>query len=439
MSQYGKYSGAGSGGGGGGGTVTSVTASSPLFSSGGTTPNITIQLADATHNGYLSSVDWNTFNNKQTALTLGNLTDAGTDGIVITGGTGAVVGAGTSIAQHVADSTHNGYLSSVDWSTFNSKQASGNYITALTGDVTASGPGSAVATIAVGAVTDAKASLADKPASAVVATTNQTLSGFPVIDGVTPVANTLILLTAQSTPSQNGPWQAQVGAWTRPSWYPSGGTTQAFQFITTLIRLGTVYQGSVWRQTATAPITIDTTATTWVVTPLALNANTLSASALIPIANGGTGATTKAAAFDALSPMTTQYDLIYGGAAGTGTRLAKGANNTHLTTQAGVVSWTADPTPYSVSTISGNTSGVSGTTYLCDTSGAAFNLTLPTPVSGAFVIIKDKTGSFGTNNLTVLRNGTEKIEGLAASKIFQTNWGSWSLFSDGTDWYIGPF
>lgn len=52
---------------------------------------------------------------------VGNLTDAGTDGIVITGGTGAVVGSGTSLAQHVADSTHNGYLSSVDWSTFNSK------------------------------------------------------------------------------------------------------------------------------------------------------------------------------------------------------------------------------------------------------------------------------------------------------------------------------
>ena len=52
---------------------------------------------------------------------VGNLTDAGTDGITVTGGTGAVVGSGTSFAQHVADSTHNGYLSSTDWSTFNGK------------------------------------------------------------------------------------------------------------------------------------------------------------------------------------------------------------------------------------------------------------------------------------------------------------------------------
>ena len=40
-----------------------------------------------------------------------------------------------------------GFLTSTDWSTFNGKQAAGNYITALTGNVTASGPGSAAATI----------------------------------------------------------------------------------------------------------------------------------------------------------------------------------------------------------------------------------------------------------------------------------------------------
>jgi hypothetical protein len=51
------------------GTVTSVTASSPLFSSGGATPNITIQQSSGSQNGFLSSTDWTTFNNKQNALT----------------------------------------------------------------------------------------------------------------------------------------------------------------------------------------------------------------------------------------------------------------------------------------------------------------------------------------------------------------------------------
>jgi len=46
------------------GGVTSVTATSPLFSSGGTTPNITIQQASGSQAGYLSSTDWTTFNSK---------------------------------------------------------------------------------------------------------------------------------------------------------------------------------------------------------------------------------------------------------------------------------------------------------------------------------------------------------------------------------------
>ncbi len=48
------------------------------------------------------------------------------------------------------------------------------------------------------------------------------------------------------------------------------------------------------------------------------------------IANGGTGATTKAAAFDALSPMSAAGDVIYGGTAGTGTRLVAGTSTTVL-------------------------------------------------------------------------------------------------------------
>lgn len=52
--------------GGSGGTVTNVTGSAPIIvGSGTTTPAISITKSDATHNGYLSSTDWTTFNNKQ--------------------------------------------------------------------------------------------------------------------------------------------------------------------------------------------------------------------------------------------------------------------------------------------------------------------------------------------------------------------------------------
>jgi hypothetical protein len=61
----------------------------------------------------------------------------------------------------------------------------------------------------------------------------------------------------------------------------------------------------------------------------------------LPISSGGTGASTKTTAFDALSPMTASGDLIYGGNAGTGTRLAKGANGNVLTLANGIPAWSA--------------------------------------------------------------------------------------------------
>jgi hypothetical protein len=153
-----------------------INTTAPLQGGGNLTVDRTLSITQANNStdGYLSSVDWNTFNNKQAAgnyitaltgdasatgpgsvpLTLatvngnvgtfsyasitvnakglitsasngvtGSLTDTGTDGIIITGGTGAVIGSGTSIAQHVADATHNGYLSSTDWNTFNNKES----------------------------------------------------------------------------------------------------------------------------------------------------------------------------------------------------------------------------------------------------------------------------------------------------------------------------
>ena len=61
----------------------------------------------------------------------------------------SVIGSVASIIScAVANTSTDGCLSSTDWNTFNNKQAAGNYITALTGDVTASGPGSAAATLA---------------------------------------------------------------------------------------------------------------------------------------------------------------------------------------------------------------------------------------------------------------------------------------------------
>ena len=46
------------------GTVTSVTGTAPVVSSGGATPAISMAAATTSVSGYLTSTDWNTFNNK---------------------------------------------------------------------------------------------------------------------------------------------------------------------------------------------------------------------------------------------------------------------------------------------------------------------------------------------------------------------------------------
>lgn len=124
-----------------GGTVTSVSGTAPIASSGGNTPAISISQATTSTNGYLSSTDWNTFNGKQPAGTYVNSVSA-TSPITSTGGTTP------TIAMPAATGSVNGYLTSTDWTTFNSK-GSGTVTSVggtgtvngltLTGTVTSSG------------------------------------------------------------------------------------------------------------------------------------------------------------------------------------------------------------------------------------------------------------------------------------------------------------
>ena len=113
------------------GTVTSVAALtigtsgtdlSSTVANSTTTPVITLNVptASATNRGALSSADWSTFNNKQSALTF-------TSPLVNTSGT---------ISIPAATSSVNGYLTSTDWSTFNGKIGGGgtaNYIPKYSG------------------------------------------------------------------------------------------------------------------------------------------------------------------------------------------------------------------------------------------------------------------------------------------------------------------
>jgi hypothetical protein len=103
--------------------VTSVTGTAPVVSSGGLTPAISMAAANTSTNGYLTSTDWNTFNNKGSgtvtsvaALTLGT---TGTDltSTVANGTTTPVI----TLNVPTASASNRGALSAADWTTFNSK------------------------------------------------------------------------------------------------------------------------------------------------------------------------------------------------------------------------------------------------------------------------------------------------------------------------------
>ena len=126
----------------GSGTITSVTGTTPIVSSGGTTPAISIPAATASANGYLTSTDWTTFNNKGSG-TITSVT--GTTPIVSSGGTTP------AISIPAATTSANGYLSSTDWTTFNNK-GSGT-ITSVTGTTPIVSSGGATPSISIPAAT----------------------------------------------------------------------------------------------------------------------------------------------------------------------------------------------------------------------------------------------------------------------------------------------
>jgi hypothetical protein len=148
------------------------------------THTFNLPTASATNRGALSSADWSTFNSKQGTITLTTTGTSGASTLIantlnIPQYTDAFLGTvtsvaaltlgtvGTDLSSTVANSTttpvitlnvptasaaNRGALSAADWTTFNSKQIAGNYITSLTGEATASGPGAAAVTLTNSAV-----------------------------------------------------------------------------------------------------------------------------------------------------------------------------------------------------------------------------------------------------------------------------------------------
>jgi hypothetical protein len=183
-------------------------------------------------------------------------------------------------------------------------------------DLSATGPGVLVQASAAAVVTVPAALsigyLADAfklPVSAVQdSNINISNPGTSTFDGVGLSSGQRLLLTGQSTGSQNGIWvfNGSSSALTRSVDYASGSTIQAFYgLIVHVIQGGTTYGGAFMRTTTTGTITIDTTATAWVQTRI--NVSVVSGTLptvnlpVVDVAHGGTGQNSLAA-----------HDLIVG-------------------------------------------------------------------------------------------------------------------------------
>ena len=130
---------------------------------------------------------------------------------------------------------------------------------------------------------------------------------------------------------------------------------------------------------------------------------------------------------------TTSYTLTMPAAVAT-------SNDQILTsTTGGVLSWVDNSggTSWQAVITADPSTATAGNGYFCNTTSAAFTVTLPaSPSLGDEVTLVDYAGTFDTNNLTVGRN-SEKIEGTAADLTVSVERAAFTLvYTDGTQGWL---
>jgi len=146
----------------------------------------------------------------------------------------------------------------------------------------------------------------------------------------------------------------------------------------------------------------------------------------LPVSSGGTGANTL-----------TANNVIVGNGTSAVQFVAPGTSGNILTSDG--TTWASSaPAPGGIDyvTKTGNYTTQNNEGVLADTSGGAFTVTLPaSPATGDQVVVADPTGDWGTNNLTVGRNG-ETISDVAEDLVCDIASVSVQLVYDGTTWAV---
>jgi hypothetical protein len=228
------------------GTVTSVTGTSPVVSSGGNTPAISMPAATTSVSGYLTSTDWNTFNGKGSGSVTSVAATAGT-GISVSGSpittSGTLTITNTAPDQTVVLTGGTGISTSGTYPNFT---------------ITNTSPSSGGTVTSVAALT--------------LGTTGTDLSST-VANGTTTPVITLQVPTASAT---------NRGALSAADWTTFNGKASAFTYTTGYIPYG---QGTTTPNQSSSLTFASSTLTAPIVSAsngLVVNSNTVSASYSIP-------------------------------------------------------------------------------------------------------------------------------------------------------------
>lgn len=141
-----------------------------------------------------------------------------------------------------------------------------------------------VATLISDAIAAAVAALKWKTSVACATTANITLSGEQTIDGILTAASR-VLVKNQTAPAENGIYVSAAGAWTRAT---DADSSAELANATVPVEAGTVNADLVFVCTTNTPITVDTTALTFLNLASGLTGVLLAANNLSDVANGTT-------------------------------------------------------------------------------------------------------------------------------------------------------
>lgn len=169
------------------------------------------------------------------------------------------------------------------------------------------------------------------------------------IDGVTLANGDRVLLTGQTTASQNGIWTFNGSASAMSRATDADTAAEVTAGLTVPVTEGTTYADTIWLLTTNDTITLGTTSLTFTQiggpgtyvagTGLSLTGNTFALQTPVTVANGGTGAGTASAARTSLSAALKGFASNIGAlSAGVGSAIAHGLGTADLAVEVREVS-----------------------------------------------------------------------------------------------------